>query len=640
MAVLMILLLIVPLLLIWIILGNTEREPDWRLALIQSLIVWAAYLVIGTEILSWFSAIHKVSLIIFWSLPILLGWGWIWWWLKRGKILRLPVVYHRDSWAGTILDLFVILILVITAVVALVAPPNSSNALIYRMSRVAHWAQAETVAHYPTEIESQNSNAPGAELVQLNLYVLTDGDRTANLVAWMAFAGTIAAAASLAEVFGARVNGQRMAAIFAATIPVAITQASSSLNDIVVSFWVVCTALMLMIHIRKSAKPLYLVLAAFSAALAILTKSTAILFLWPLGLYILIVLRKRMGITKMALWGLIAVVIMAVLNGGHFWRNQQAYGQFYRPAELAHQTNEVRNWRVLTSNISRNAALHADLPFPRADRWLRSHLDTVHDLLALPIDDPRTTLGSQFYIPAVNTSEQTSGNPLHAAMVLISFVAVVGMVILGKQDGDILAYTSTIFLSLILFCYLLKWQPEGSRLHLPFFILFAPVVGLFLDRLAKFKVETVIAVLLLVYAIPWLFQTEERPILPAVDRTYPVSIFEVDRESLYFTTRPAYFPIYEAITAEISARGVTRLGLDLTEQSLEYPFWAMLGTPGSAVEIEWVPSRTLDFNDSAGTAFKPQAIVCESCNEADIRRYQNGGEVVHFSDFDLIFPNP
>ena len=164
----MIVLMIISFISLWIMVGNSEREPNWRLALVQTLIVWAGYLILGTEVLGYFNTINRVSLSVMWTLPILLGAFWIWIWLKQGRVLRLPVVYHRDSRVGTILDLFVILILLFTAIVAFVSPPNSNEAMVSRMSRVAHWAQNQSLAHFPTGIEEQNSSAPGAEVIALN----------------------------------------------------------------------------------------------------------------------------------------------------------------------------------------------------------------------------------------------------------------------------------------------------------------------------------------------------------------------------------------------------------------------------------------------------------------------------------------
>jgi len=630
----MIFLLILSFISIWIMVGNNEREPNWRLALVQTAIFWGSFLILGTEILGFFKAINRLSLSLMWLLPILTGTVWIWLWLKQGRVLRLPIVYHRDSWVGFVLDMFVILILVITAVVAIVSPPNSHEAMVSRMSRVAHWEQNQSLAHYPTGIETQNSHSPGAEIIALNLYVLGGNDRAVNMVAWLSFAGSVAAAASLAEVFGAKQNGQRMAAIFAATLPVAITQATSTLNDMTAAFWTVSAVLMLVYYTKKSKRPLNLVLAGLAAALAVVTKPTAFIFLWPFALYLVVLLRKRLGMVRMLLWALVGFGLLGILNGPHFVRNQGTYGQFYRPVELSEQMNEVRNWRVTVSNIARNAALHADLPFPRAENWLRGNLEKVHERLGLDISDPRTTLSGDFRIPEVNTSETTSGNPVHAAMIVFGLTAVVGMVLLGKEDPDILVYSTAIFFSVLMFCYFLKWQPQGGRLQLPFFILFAPIIAVILDRLEKFELETVLAGLLLAYAMIWLFQTQERPVIPDAGRTYPVSVFGEDRESLYFAANPEDEAIYRAIAGVINDRDINDIGVNLTTSSEEYPFWALLGAPDDNLQIEWVDVETASAK-YLSDQFKPQAIICENCAREDVVRYTENYEVINFSNFDL-----
>lgn len=618
----------------WIIVGNNEREPNWRLALVQTAVFWGSYLVLGTELLSLFNAITRTALCVLWALPILAGIVWIWAWLKRGKILRLPVVYHRDSWVGFVLDMFVILILVITALVAFISPPNSNAAMVTRMSRVAHWAQNQTMAHYATGIESQNSNTSGAEQVALNFYLLGGDDRAVNFVAWIGFAGSVAAAASLAEVLGANVNGQRMAAIFSATLPAAITQASSSTNHIVVAFWIVSAILMLLCFTKFAQKPIYLILAALSAALAIVTKPTAWIYLWPFGLYAVVALRRRLGMGRMLLWAMAAFAILGLFYGGQILRNQGTYGQFYRPAELAEQMNEIRSWRVMVSNISRNAALHADLPFPRADSWLRSNLDQLHEYLALDIDDPRTTLADRFFIPVVNTTETTSGNPFHAAVIVLSITAVVGMVLLGKEDPEILAYVAAVFLSMVLFSYFLKWQPSGGLLQIPFFILFAPLLSVLLDWARKTEIETVLAVVLLVYAMPWLFQTAERPVIPADNRTYSISVFNENQQRLYFATNPEDYKTYWAVTNDLRARGLTRIGLHLAADSEEYPLWAMLGAPAADFKMEWVDVETPSAK-YLDLSFDPDAIICEYCSPQVIARYAEDYHHVPYETMDL-----
>ena len=630
----MVILAILSFLGFWVLMGNSEREPSWRVSLVQAVIVWSAYLVITTEVLSWLHAINKLALSIVWSLPILIGVIWAWLRLKNRRILRLPVVYHRDTWIGFVLDAILILILLVTGVVAFVSPPNSGDAMVSGMSRVTHWAQNQSLDPYATGIEAQNSDAPGAEIIRLNLYVLSGSDQTANMVAWIAYVGSIAAAASLADVLGASLRGRRFAAIFGATLPVAITQATGSMNDIVVTFWVLSAILMLLYYEKKTQKPLILALSALAAALAVLTKATALIFLWPFALYAVVVLWRRLGLGRMLLWAAVALVIMGLINGGTFLRNQMEYGDILRQQEATGQINTIRSWRVMVSNITRNAALHVDFRIPGAGAWVQEELENLHDALGLSVDDPRTTLGGEFVIPEFNTSEQTDGNPLHAVIFMLSFVAVVGLVVLGKEDPVILVYSGLIFLSLISFSFLLKWQPAGSGLQLPFFFMFGPVAAFVLDKLEKYQVEAILAVILIATSLPWLFQTYERPIIVEPDRTIGTSVFSAERIQLYFASNPEDAAPYLAMTDEIKALGITQIGLNLTDHSEEYPLWVMLGAPDEDLRLEWVATDPASEH-LLDTDFAPGAIICEDCSPEDIRLYGENYEQIPFSGFDL-----
>lgn len=619
---------------VWIFIGNRDREPSWRVSLVQAAIIWSAYLVVSTEALSLLHAINRAALSIVWSLPILAGFLWIWLRLKNRRILRLPVVYHRDTWFGFVLDTLLILVLVVTAVVAFTSPPNASESMVSGMSRVAHWAQNQSLDHFATEIEAQNSGAPGAEIIQLNLYVFTGSDQTANMVAWVAYVGAIAAAASLADVLGATIRGRRFAAIFGATLPVAITQATSSTGYMLVTFWILSAILMLLFFTRKSQKPFFLLLSALSAALAVLTHPVALIFLLPFTVYGVIALWRRMGVGRMLLWMLAALVIMGVISGGTLLRNQEDYGQVYSSEALTEQTNEIRNWKVLISNISRNFVLHAQLPGMNADFWTRNYLLGLHEDLRQAINDPRTSMDGVFYIPEGSTSEQTSSNPIHMMIFLISLVAVIGMVILGKEDRGVLIYAAMILLSILLDCITFKWTNTGGRLQLTFFFMFGPVVAVFLDKFEKYQVEGILAAILLVCAIPWIFQTQERPLVVNPERTTTASVLKGDRNELYFATNLEDYEPYQAMTAEIKALGITEVGLNLTDHSGEYPLWVLLGAPDANLRMEWV-SANANSQKFMDQNFQPGAIICEDCTEQEIAAYSEKYQRISFGDFDL-----
>ena len=190
--------------------------------------------------LSIFKWITVVGLVITWLVPIVLFAFWFWQKKKLGRRLILPrhsapeqlvePVHAADHLCGPDHH----------GVVAWVTPPQTWDSLTYHLSRVAHWAQDRSIWHYATGIDRQTSMPPGAEELILNSYVLTQSDRLAAFPEWFAMLGSLIGVSLIAYYLGAKSTGQWLAAGFAATIPMGIVEASSTINDYVATFWVVC----------------------------------------------------------------------------------------------------------------------------------------------------------------------------------------------------------------------------------------------------------------------------------------------------------------------------------------------------------------------------------------------------------------
>src|SRR5689334_7908353 len=105
--------------------------------------------------------------------------------------------------------------------VALVAPPNSWDAMTYHMVRVVHWLANGSVQPYPAGDTRQLFPPPLNSYAMLQLQALAGTDRFANLVEWSAYVGMAAAAALATGRLGAGFRAQSIAALLALTIPTA-----------------------------------------------------------------------------------------------------------------------------------------------------------------------------------------------------------------------------------------------------------------------------------------------------------------------------------------------------------------------------------------------------------------------------------
>ena len=139
-----VLLALILLYVIFAILNNGRIRLAWTLAcLTVSLLI-----VLSTEILSLVKQLNQGALVIFWVSVIL---------ISLTFLIRKKTGLDRLSWnvfENKILNIgsLVIpaLILMATFIIAIVSPPNNTDAMVYHLSRVAHWAQNQSVVFFPT----------------------------------------------------------------------------------------------------------------------------------------------------------------------------------------------------------------------------------------------------------------------------------------------------------------------------------------------------------------------------------------------------------------------------------------------------------------------------------------------------------
>ena len=507
-----------------------RRGADWRESVLTAAVAWGVAVAAITEGLSLFGLLSFAWVLAAW-LVLLAVLGII----HRASPSAVPAPSAwpwPDRWSLIVLA-GLIPIVVATGLIAVLAPPNTQDALIYHMARVAHWAQNASVAHYPTHIPRQLHLAPWAEFAILQLQVLTGGDRLANLIQWLAMLGCVLGVTRIAEQFGAGARGQILAGVFCATIPMGILQATSTQNDYVLSFWLVCfvhfgRALATPGEGRSATTKAWA--AGATLGLAILTKGTAYVIALPfvaaMAVCVLWQRRRRAAMT-------FAIVTVAVLslNAGHYWRNAQLYGTPLGPGREGSSVyaNEARGPSVLFSNALRNAALHVGTPSDWVNRRVWRGVAGLHRGMGLDLDDPKTTWPStRFEIARPRRHEDFAGNPWHLLVIAATSATLVIAPSLHRRR-DLTIYLGTVIAAGLLFALLLKWQPWHSRLHLPLFVVSAPLVGVVWGRYRR--AAPVLALGLLAASIPWIVDNESRPLIGRE------SVFMRSRVAQYFKNR-------------------------------------------------------------------------------------------------------
>ena len=259
--------------------------------------------------------------------------------------------------------------------------------------------------------------------------------------------------------------------------------------------------------------------------------------------------------------------------------------------------------------------MHVSVPLPFLITGVELGVKQIHHVLNLDPNDPDTTwAGFGFSLAPFQIDENTSGNFVHFILILFTL----GLIGIKWQEvsknRSLIIYGSLLILGFFLFVSYLKWQPWHSRLHLPLFILWAPVIGLLLVRFLPRWILNVLVLLLISQALPFLLMN---PFHPVINER---NIFNLDRADQYFLPRPALQAPYQAATQMINEKACRSVGLNLPGDAWEYPFWVLLDGQNGPVQIKSlaVENESMSLQDKT---FTPCAVICMSCQETQIAHY-------------------
>jgi hypothetical protein len=594
------------------------------------MVIWGIWIVLITELLSLFHWITLAGLGLIWSAFLIVCLIGIYR-QKSSNPTEKPIQRILINWY---LLAPILLIFLFTGLVAWLAAPNTADSLNYHMPRVAHWAQNRSVEHFSTGIEQQNSRPAFAEYTILQFYVLGQGDRLVNFVEWLAMLGSVVGVSLLAALLGAPLAGQFLAAIFVASLPMGIVQATSTMNDYVVGLWLVCVAeVFLSMWLEpKTVTTKDIAFLATAAGLAIATKSTAFAYLLPFAIATIILLYRIGPPMRFMRFIVIAVLICGALNAGMMLRNTFTYGNLIDPGQASIHANRLLDWRGLASNLLRNAGLQASTPWESVNYQLSRLIQGIHFKMGVALDDPRTTAHGEFWVRPLSTTvkENIAPNPLHAYLI-IPFI-IIAIIRYKKFNLFNATFLGLVIATFIVFSYVFKWQIFGSRYQLPFFVLFGVAFGSMFFLLFPKWTGYLLIVIFTISAIWPLLGNENRPLIPLLDKSNIYNAFSASHDEIdYFGIVPGYNP-YKQIANIIQDQNCRDVLLMLGGNSPEYYWWMALGAPKSEVQINWLVEGTPSSrykNKSSSSC----AVICEDCPTQNFVR--DMPKVYSSNNFDL-----
>jgi 4-amino-4-deoxy-L-arabinose transferase-like glycosyltransferase len=571
-----------------------RRLDGWRSSFLTAAVLSGGWLAFMTELGSAFNRITPNCLAIGWIVglaAVIAATRWI----PQMPSLIPPVPADPRLVTWTLIPQ-VLMIVMLTGWVAWAGPPNNWDALSYHLPRVIHWIQDRNVAFFPVYSDlRQVEMAPGAEFIILHLQVLLGNDHLTDMVQWFAYCGCIIGVYSLAELLGAGLFGRGLASVAVATLPIACLEAESAQNDLVLAFWMLCVA-WLVVRLCKMATVATPAAIWFESAvcgialgLAFLTKTTAYVFAVPFLLALTVIFVWKLKLRALAPLAMLALIALAI-NAPTYYRNLKFSHTLLGTGGLgargaAFYENAHIGLGPTVSNFLRNSGLELASPPSRFSADVESGIRRIHRWFKLDPDSPDTTMfGTQFLLTnTIWNSEDSAPNPIHFALAI--FAGFILVVKLRRDPASRLPaiFGLGVFFAYLSFCAYLRWQPWHNRLHLPLMILSCAVIGVGLERHVNGHLIALVFGLMSMIALAVVVNGYNHPLVG------DLAIYKWPREARFFGTRPRMQAPYENVVAIAQQNHCKQIGLIINFDDWEYPLDMMLRERIPGVRIESYP---------------------------------------------------
>lgn len=475
-----VILIFISFLLLFVVIYSISNA-DFFEAIVKSMLFFSILIFFSSELLSFFNAFSFYGILVFWSLISIVllihifknDYHLIFSYWKLINIVRFNKLFFRG-----LLALFVLLF-----IQGLIYPPNNWDSMTYHMGRIPHWIANSNIESYPTHIYRQIYQPPMAELWIAQICILSKSDLLANAVQLIFLFGILSLTLLICREFDFSKRSRNISLIFIVTTPEILLQATSTQNDIVVSFYIIATTLFC-IRSYKYNRIADFVFLSINSGLACYTKGTAYVFLLPI-----LVLWGAMYIVKLIKEGEIRFVwrfaifplIFLTINSGIYFRNYKLTHDVMGKSEEKYFNENINAGNACLA-VVKNAGLHLGV-YPLSV-ITNKVVYKLHKLLGEKIDNPCNNWpGTIFNLRKWNHYEDDSSN-LFQILLVAFLMMIVWLKPAPNQKLVLFLFLFPLF-QFVIFSLVIKWQPWHTRLQTPIFILWALPVGYYFGSGAK-----------------------------------------------------------------------------------------------------------------------------------------------------------
>lgn len=565
------------------------QESSKREVLISAVLVLSVFTVIITEVLSYFNAIRFDHVLLSWAIVTFINIVFIYI-NKKTTVKYLVSIKNRSlaiyrSLTGSekfwLSATGVILLLVLAQ--GIIYPPNNWDSLDYHLGRITSWVSHGSIEHFPTHIFYQVYQPPFAEYVIMHFGLLARNDYFSAGVQLCFLLFVLVTLTLIIKKLGLPRRYQVLAIAFSALIPEVLLQASSTQNNIVESFFVITAYYFTLRAVDENKFKNYFLLG-IAVGIAFLTKATAYIYLLPVLIFFGVnVLVKAFGKRNFkSLWYAAMVLFIALaINFRQYQRNYNLDGNIFGTPqeEMNTYTNAKMNPLLLLSNLVKNAGLHmATMGSVKPGVLSDTVIHKLNEMAGINVNSSDNNFANAAYhVPNGGANhEDAAPNPIHFLLLIIAFALTVFHFFKNRRNALAMQLLCIVLLQAIVFCWVLKWQPWNTRMHVQFFLLSAPLFcyAVSISGVLR-KISYAAMPVILLYGFVLVLHNSTRPYLVITNQKPYLSMAPVfeSRYEKYFANKPELYPEYKAVNDAIKTANYTNIGLIIGYNDWQYPLF-------------------------------------------------------------------
>lgn len=483
-----------------------------RHSLLASYTAVGVLVLASAELLSLADAVTATGVSVVWMTAI----AATLWFCRRSTISAVDQLRrHRAKFTSLDWAFAAIMLLLCsgTLAAALLYPPANYDSLTHHMPRVFFWIQNQSIDPFATSSGQHLFSGSLVPYFMLHLKLLfTGSDRLVGLAQWSAYVMSIVAVSLISEKLGAARRGQQVAALAAATTPMAVLQASTTQTDLMTAVWCLTLAYCLLAYITdgapsRAAAMGWAAWAGTSVGLATQSKASAYLVCAPLLLWAAVAVGRRDGWARIGRMALVAALLVLLVNAGHFTRNALLLGGDIiasRAPGMAHILIQDRRAEPAITNALKNTSMLLATPFERLNRIPEATVRAVVAAYGGDIENPLTSEApsGEYRLDPRVTVHDVGPAPVSVLLALLS----AAMILPARRRYPMaLWYAACALSALFLTAALVSWNLFINRVLLGPILLLMPLAGVAVTSALERGKRSLVAplVALVCFAVLW-----------------------------------------------------------------------------------------------------------------------------------------